>query len=471
MRIAVAGASGFVGQALAARLAAAGHEVLALSRTPVATGAGITAIAVDVGDEAATTAALSGVHTAYYLVHSMAAGASFRELDLRLARTFGRAAATAAVSRIVYLGGLGTAPSSAHLASRHEVGTALGDAGVPVVELRAAVVFGAGGISFEMLRYLTERLPFMVCPRWVRTRIQPIALRDVLAYLEQSIDVEPGIYEIGGAEVTTYEEMIREYACVRGLRRRRIVDIPWLTPRLSSYWVDLVTPVDRVVSHALIESLVTEVVVDDAEPSRTAFSVSPMTVEDALRAALEDQDVAVTASLLDRDAGLADGIYSVAMDIDIGSGDEEAVVHDLTTIGGSFGWYGGGAGWALRVVLGRVVGERLRLFRPDALTTGASVDWWRVARLEPGVLVLRGDGWFPGDAWLGYRVAHGTLRQVAAFRPTGLPGFLYWKLLGPVHRVAFRQMARRRARLPRPRYGRRIRTNRRRRAASRAPRR
>lgn len=444
MKIAVAGASGFVGRALTARLAASGQAVVALSRSAVATPAGATAIALDVSDEAATTAALAGVDTAYYLVHSMATGASFRDLDRRLARTFGSAAARAGVRRIVYLGGLGKAPSSAHLASRHEVGSALREAGVPVVELRAAVVFGAGGISFEMLRYLTERLPFMVCPRWVRTRIQPIALADLLAYLEQSIDVEPGIYEIGGANATTYEEMILEYARVRGLRRRRIIDIPWLTPRLSSYWVDLVTPVDREVSHALIESLVTEVVVTDPEPARRAFSVSPMAVEDALRAALDDQELAVTASLLDRDDGLADGVYTVTVDRAVAPDDADAIARDLTTIGGSFRWYGAAAGWALRIGLGRVVGERLRRRRAAVVAVGQSVDWWRVARVEPGVLVLRSEGWFPGDAWLGYRVAQGRLRQVAAFRPAGVPGFLYWKLLVPVHRVAFARMARRR---------------------------
>lgn len=464
MRIAVAGASGFVGQALTSRLAAAGHEVIALSRSRVATPAGVTAVAVDVGDEAATAAALSGVDTAYYLVHSMAAGTSFRDLDRDLARTFGRAAAGAGVRRIVYLGGLGNAPSSAHLASRHEVGAALGDAGVPVVELRAAVVFGAGGISFEMLRYLTERLPFMVCPRWVRTRIQPIALADLLAFLEQSVHVAPGIYEVGGADVTTYEEMILEYARVRGLRRRRIIDIGWLTPRLSSYWVDLVTPVDRVVSHALIESLVTEVVVTDAEQTRTAFAVSPMATRAALRAAIDDQDEAVTASLFDRAPGLADGVYTVVIDIEVATAEEEAIARDLTTIGGSFRWYGAAAGWALRVALGRLAGERLRR-RAAVVTTGALVDWWRVARSERGLLVLRGDGWFPGDAWLGYRVADGRLRQVAAFRPTGVPGFLYWKLLAPVHRIAFMRMAQRRARLLPPRCDRRDPTSRRRRAA------
>ena len=446
-RTAVAGASGFVGRALIARLAGAGHEVVALSRSTLAVPAGVTAVAVDVGDEVATTQALSGVDTAYYLVHSMAAGASFRDLDLRLARTFGRAAAAAGVRRIVYVGALGEAPSSAHLASRHEVGPALREAGVAVVELRAAVVFGAGGISFEMLRYLAERLPVMVCPRWVRTRIQPIALADLLDLLEQSIDVEPGTYEIGGADATTYEDMIRHYASVRGLRRRRIIDIPWLTPRLSSYWVDLVTPVDRAVSHALIESLVTEVVVTDPEPARRAFSVAPMAVGDALRTALDDQDAAVTAGLLDRRPGLEDGVYTVTVDLPIDPGTADAIARDLTTVGGSFRWYGAPVGWALRVALGRLAGERLRR-RAGAVEEGASVDWWRVARTEPGLLVLRSDGWFPGDAWLGYHVTQGRLRQVAAFRPKGVPGFLYWKALIPVHRIAFTRMARRRA-LPR----------------------
>jgi uncharacterized protein YbjT (DUF2867 family) len=446
VRIAVAGASGFVGRALTARLTAAGHDVVALSRSAAPAPAGATAAAVDVGDERATATALEGTDTAYYLVHSMATGTSFRELDLQLARTFGSAAAAAGVRRIVYVGALGgAAPSSDHLASRHEVGAALGDAGIPVVELRAAVVFGAGGISFEMLRYLAERLPVMVCPRWVRTRIQPIALADLLAYLEQSLDVEPGIYQVGGAEATTYEEMILDYARVRGLRRRRIVNVPWLTPRLSSYWVDLVTPVDRSVSHSLIESLVTEVVVTDPEPARSAFTVAPMTVAAALRAALDEQDVALTASLLDREDGLADGVYTVATDVVVQPDGWDTVARDLTRIGGSFRWYGAAAGWALRVVLGRVAGERLRRRPATALAPGAAVDWWRAVRVEPGLLVLRSEGWLPGEAWLGYHLAAGRLRQVAAFRPRGVPGFLYWKLLVPVHRVAFDRMARRRA--------------------------
>jgi uncharacterized protein YbjT (DUF2867 family) len=444
MIIAIAGASGFVGRALTAHLLGRGHSVIALSRSVDPTSTDAQAIAVDVGDESAAVDALVGVEAAYYLVHSMAAGDGFREVDLRLATTFGRAAARAGIDRIIYVGALGNAPSSAHLASRQEIGEALAAAGVEVVELRAAVVLGAGSISFEMLRYLTERLPAMVCPRWVRTRIQPIALADLLTYLDQSLSVAPGIYEIGGADVTTYREMISAYARVRGLRRRRIIDIPWLTPRLSSYWVDLVTPVDRSVSHALIESLVTEVVVVDPEPATRAFSVTPMALERALNVAVNDQDEQVTRSLFARRNGLVDGVYSIPVGISVPAGAEDALVHDLGTIGGRFSWYGAAPGWMARLVLGRLAGEHLRRHRPATVVAGALVDWWRVARVGTGELVLRSVGWFPGDAWLGYRVRRGALHQVAAFRPRGIPGFLYWKLLAAVHRVAFDRMIRRR---------------------------
>ncbi len=443
MRVAIAGASGFVGQALSERLHESGHDVVALSRSPSASPFART-VAVDVADVSATAVALADVAVAYYLVHSMAAGVGFRALDLSLATAFGQAAMRAGVSSIVYLGALGSAPSSTHLASRQEVGAALAAAGVAVVELRAAVVFGSGSISFEMLRCLTERLPAMVCPRWVRTRIQPIGLGDLLDYLEQSLAVAPGVYEIGGADSTTYRDMIAGYARVRGLRPRRIIDIPWLTPHLSSYWVDLVTPVDGAVSHALIESLTTEVVVVDADATREAFSVEPMGVEEALAAALDDQDVAVTRSLLSRGEGMVDGVYTVVVDLQIPPGRSEPVARDLQTIGGEIAWYGATWGWAIRIALGHLVGERLRTRRQDHLVAGSAVDWWRVAHAEPGELVLRSVGWFPGDAWLGYRVSGHVLHQVAAFRPRGIPGFFYWKLLGPVHHVVFLRMARHR---------------------------
>jgi hypothetical protein len=223
----------------------------------------------------------------------------------------GGAAAAVGLRRTIYLGGLGHDPESEHLVSRQEVGTALACGGVPVVELRAAVVLGAGSISFEMLRYLTERLPFMVCPRWVRTAIQPIAAADMTRYLIGAIDVSPGVYDVGGADVTSYREMITAYATARGLRRRRIVDVPYLTPRLSSYWLDLVTPVDRRVSHALIESLVTEVVVENQGRTDAAFNIEPMGLAEALSAALDDQARELDHDLLSRQSGLRDGVYTM----------------------------------------------------------------------------------------------------------------------------------------------------------------
>jgi len=446
MTIAIAGASGFVGRALTLRLLENNHDVLALHRSPKTPVASERSVVIDLGDEVATARALANVDAAYYLVHSMAAGDEFRDLDLRLATTFARAASQANVRRIIYVGALGDAPSSAHLSSRHEVGVALRATGADVVELRAAVVFGAGSISFEMLRYLTERLPAMVCPRWVRTRIQPIALDDLLDYLEQSLFVEPDVYEIGGADVTTYREMIAEYARARGLRARFIVDIPWLTPHLSSYWVDLVTPVDRSVSHALIESLVTEVVVLNGARTSAAFSVVPMGVERALVTALNEQDNEVPESLFGRSSGQRDGVYTVLVSLAVPEGLDEALRRDLWNIGGKLSWYGAAPGWVLRLVLGRLVGERLRPRAPEVVALGAKVDWWRIAEIDDSHLVLRSDGWFPGDAWLGYRYDEGYLQQVAAFRPRGIPGFLYWTLLGPIHRVVFHQMARHRIR-------------------------
>jgi len=407
MTMAIAGASGFVGRALTVRLLESNHDVLALHRSAKSAVASERSVVVDLGDVAATARALTDVDVAYYLIHSMAGGSEFRDHDLRLATAFGRAASQAGVSRIIYVGALGDAPGSDHLASR---------------------------------------LPAMVCPRWVRTRIQPIALVDLLDYLEQSLLVAPDVYEIGGADVTTYRDMIAEYARARSLHPRFIVDIPWLTPHLSSYWVDLVTPVDRSVSHALIDSLVTEVVVVHGERTQRAFSVTPMGVERALVAALDQQDDDVARTLFTRRRGQRDGVYTVVASLAIPQDLEEAIRRDLGTIGGALNWYGAAPGWALRLVLGRLVGEKLRPRSPDALASGALVDWWRILRVDETHLVLRSDGWFPGDAWLGYRIHEGSLQQVAAFRPRGVPGFVYWKLLGPFHRIVFNRMIQHRLR-------------------------
>lgn len=437
--IAVAGATGFVGRALVDELSA-GHDVVALSRRAT-TLPGARAVAVDVGDEDAAAAALTGCTVAYYLVHSLDV-VDFRSRDRDLAAAFGRAAQRAGVRRIVYLGGLGADPTSEHLASRQEVGVALGEAGVPVVELRVAVVLGAGSISFEMLRYLTERLPFMVCPRWVRTAIQPIALRDVLEHLVRALEVAPGVYEVGGAEVTTYREMITAYAEVRGLRRRHVIDVPLLTPRLSSYWVDFVTPVDSTVSHALIESLRTEVVVTDPQRTRAAFGIDTMPMRAAIRAALDDQAGAIEGdALFARARGLEDGVYTERVEVPIDRRDRPALDADLDRVGGDLGWYGLRTGWRIRIVLGRLVGERWRTRRPARVAPGEPVDWWVVARRVPGELVLRGAGWFFGEGWLAFRVDAERLVEVGVLRPKGLPGFLYWKALHPIHRWVFVRQA------------------------------
>ena len=443
MRVAVAGATGFVGRALVAELVGRGYDVVALSRHEARLPGAITRT-VDVGDEAALSEALAGCAAAYYLVHSLGVG-DFRRRDLRLAEGFGRAAAAAGVGRIIYLGGLGEDPASDHLASRQEVGVALGDAHVPLVELRAAMILGAGSISFEMLRYLTERLPVMVCPRWVRTAIQPIAVGDVLAYLTRALDVPPGIYEIAGANVTTYREMIDTYARVRGLRRRRILDVPYLTPRLSSYWVDLVTPVDQTVSHALIQSLTVEVVVHRAEATRAAFGIEAVGSGPAIEAALDEQVRVVDEELLTRAQGLADGIYTERLVAPVVLNAIERADADLDDIGGSYRWYGLEWAWRLRIGLGRLLGERWRLRRPGRVEPGALVDWWTVTRRDPSRLVLRGRDWVFGEGWLGYAIGETDLVVVGALRPKGVPGFVYTKLLQPFHRRIFEGLARHRA--------------------------
>ena len=447
MRIAIAGASGFLGRALVEALVSRHDDVIGLSRQRLNLP-GVEGHAVDVADEGTLRKVLTGCESGFYLVHSLGAR-NFRAHDRRLAEGFGRAAAAAGVQRIVYLGGLGQDPASEHLASRQEVGTALGAGGVPVVELRAAVVLGAGSISFEMLRYLTERLPFMICPRWVHTRIQPIAVADIIKYLVSALNVDPGVYEVGGSEVTTYREMIAAYATVRGLHRRPILDVPYLTPRLSSYWLDLVTPVDRRVSHTLVESLVADVVVGDRSRTEEVFGIEPIGLLDALSAALDDQARALDSDVLDRERGLRDGVYTMSVAVVTPPGTSASAEADFDGIGGSYGWYGLPMLWRVRAALGRLVGEGLRVRVPAAIVVGAPVDWWVIARRDPGTLILRSDKWFPGEGWLAYRQHDHKLVQVSAFRPKGVPGFLYWKLLRPIHRLVFRSMARHRATLAR----------------------
>lgn len=450
-RLAVTGANGFVGRELVAHLSTIGFTVRALVRNPDSLGeqAGIEVHPVDVSDTAALGQALSGCEAAYYLVHAMAGGAGFAERDRDLARSFAEAARQAGVRRIVYLGGLGHGDLSEHLSSRQEVGELLASTGVPTVELRAAVILGAGSISFEMVRYLTERLPMMVCPRWVNTRVQPLALSDLLDYLSEAVDVEAGVYEIGSPDVTTYREMMDAYARVRGLRRRFIIKVPVLSPALSAHWVDLVTPVDQTVSHALIESLANEVTVRDPGRAAAAFSVRPLDSEAAIRDALERQANQMPHSLFDQRQGLDQGVYtdrSSARVRPAGISPDGAVAGveaDLDDCGGQLTWYGWPYAWQLRIALGHRFDEDLRLGRPERVEEGATVDWWTVEIREPQTLVLSTRSWFCGDAWLGFRVSSThpvRIEQVGSLRTRGLLGMAYWWLLWPIHQIAFRAM-------------------------------
>ena len=382
---------------------------------------------------------------AYYLVHSLGVG-DFRERDRRLAEGFGRAAAAAGVGRIVYLGGLGDDPESEHLASRQEVGAALasGERRRGRAPRRGRARRGQRLVRDPALPHraaAVHDLPALGSHRDPADRAE----RRRSAISSAAIDVEPATYEIGGADVTTYREMIAAYADARGLRRRLIVDIPYLTPRLSSYWLDLVTPVDRHVSHALVESLVTEVVVGDRARTDAAFGIEPMGLVDALTAALDDQAACARprrAQLGERAPrrhlrGSRRGRRSRP------TSPRVSTTTSTASAGATTGTASRSA-WRARALLGRLVGEAWPLEKPPSVREGDTVDWWTVTRREPGTVVLRSRGWFPGEGWLGYRIDEHELVQVGALRPKGVPGFVYWKALQAVHRQVFAALARHR---------------------------
>jgi len=468
MRILVTGATGYVGGRLVPRLLAAGHAVRVLARDPSRLAgrdwAGrVEACRGDVLDEAALAASLAGVEVAYYLIHSMDGQGDFAARDHQAATTFGAAARRAGVGRIVYLGGLGDERTglSAHLASRQGTGVALGAAGVPVTELRAAVIVGSGSLSFEMVRYLTERLPFMLCPRWVLQRIQPIAVRDVLAYLVAALEVPEStgqVVEIGGADVLTYREMLLGYARLRGLRRW-LLPVPVLTPELSSHWVHWMTPIPVGIARPLIEGLRSEVVVRDDLARRLFPAIEPLPYLEACRLALQRTERGET------ETRWADALWTSAGDerpvlFQSEQGLElerrrltvrapaEAVWRAFAGLGGERGWLYADWAWRLRGLLDRAaggVGLRRGRRDPDDLRVGDTVDFWRVEAAEPpGLLRLRAEMKLPGRAWLQFEArpaAEGTvLVQTAFFEPRGLLGLAYWWTLYPVHQVIFSKL-------------------------------
>ena len=439
--ILLTGSTGYIGRQLLHRFEARGRGVRCLVRQRARLGAVAPTTEVIEGDcldEASLDRALAGVHTAYYLVHSMAAGADFAGLDRRAARNFGAAAARAGVRRIIYLGGLtgATGSLSSHLQSRAESGNVLRASGVPVIEFRASIVVGAGSLSFEMIHALVERLPVMVCPRWVATLTQPIAVDDVLAYLEAALELpDEGsrMFEIGGPEVVSYGAMMREYARLRRLRRL-LLPVPLLTPHLSGLWLALVTPAHARIGRALVEGLRNSTIVRSTA-ARDTFHIDATPLGAALTKAIDDG----TRARLKVD------VRTTVVNVP-----PAQAFTPIRRIGGATGWYFGNLlwhvrGWMDRWFGGAGMGRGRR--DCDECAAGDVIDGWTVEAYVPDRrLRLSADMKLPGRGWLEFEVtpldggARSLIRQTATFDPRGLLGRAYWYALVPIHSLLFRGM-------------------------------
>ena len=480
----VTGATGYIGGRLVPELLAAGHRVRVMTRSPERIrdrpwSGQVEVARADAGDPGQVAAACEGVDVAYYLIHALGSGPEFGETDRRTARVMVDAVRAAGVGRLVYLGALEPRGEdlSPHLRSRIEVAEILLASGVPTAVLRAAVVLGSGSASFEMLRYLTERLPVMVTPRWVHSRIQPIAVRDVLRYLVGCAQLPATVhrgFDIGGPDVMNYAEMMQRYAVVAGLPRRRILPVPLFSPSLSSHWVGLITPVPAGIARPLVESLRNTVVSREHDIAR--FVPDPpeglLGFDDAVRLAIarvHNSTVATRWSGASTPGAPSDPLPS---DPDWAGGslyldersrpttaDPEVLWQVVEGIGGDAGWYSFPLAWRVRGLLDRAVGGvGLRRGRrdPEKLYVGDALDFWRVEELDRGRLLrLRAEMRLPGLAWLEFHVEHhhadgdraggdhgAVLRQRATFAPRGLAGHLYWWAVAAFHGIVFGGMVR-----------------------------
>jgi len=387
---------------------------------------------------------MPGVHTAYYLVHSLGSAGSFEDQDRRAARNFAEAARDFGVSRIIYLGGLGesTPALSPHLRSRQEVGAILRSSNIPVTEFRASIVIGSGSLSFEMIRALVERLPVLIAPRWVSVPAQPIGIQDLLSYLLAALELpcaESRVFEIGGADQVSYGDLMLEYARQRGLKRL-ILPVPVLTPRLSSLWLGLVTPLHVRVGRSLIESIRHPTIVRDRS-ALTAFRIRPVGYREAIAAALRADDPVDQGASRAAASGLR-FVYSLQIRVEVSP---QQAFAPIRRIGGSTGWYYADWLWRLRGLADRWLGgPGLRRGRrdPEQLQVGDIVDCWRVEAYEADRrLLLAAQMKLPGRAWLEFRVdeqgSNSLLRQTAVFDPRGVLGRLYWYASWPSHRIVF----------------------------------
>lgn len=475
MRMVVTGASGYVGGRLVPRLLEHGHDVTVIVRDlnrldDVPWKDSVRVVVGDLADAATVREAVSGQEVLYYLIHSMSSTKDFDQLESHIAQTVAREAANAGLRRIVYLGGLHPEGKlSKHLASRKKVGEILLASGVPTIALQAGVIIGSGSASFEMIRHLTEVLPYMPAPKWVRNFIQPIAIRDVLHYLVEAAQVDSSVnraFDIGGPDVFRYSELMNGYAVEAGLKPRTIMSLPVLSPYLASQWVNLVTPIPRSLAVPIIESLLHDAVMKNHDIDE----VIPAPAEGltgygrAVRLALAKmrqgevetswRDAKVQGAPHDPLPSDPDWAgHTVYTDVRKVSADApvESLWTVVESIGGDNGWYSLPGAWALRGLIDKLVGGvGLRRGRrdPDHLITGDALDFWRVERVETNsILRLRAEMKLPGLAWLEFSVSAtspttSVLTQRAIFFPHGLGGRLYWLAVMPFHGIVFSGMAR-----------------------------
>ncbi len=471
----VTGASGYVGGRLVKALLDDHHQVRVFLRDKSKIQGQPWAQSVEVVEGNANNLsdlakALDGIHTAYYLLHSINLGPDFDTIEATMARNFAKTAHEQGVEQIVYLGGIANdKKTSKHLASRARAGTELASQQVPVMELRAGIVIGSGSASFEMLRHLTHRLPIMTTPKWVTNKTQPIAIRDVLWYLRKSAALTTPVnkvFDIGGPEVLTYADMMQQFAKISGLPKRWIIKVPVLTPKLSSLWIGLVTPVPTALARPLVGSLISEVVADPAKSVNALIPPPPeglLNVEGAIRLAL-GQISKHSVETRWSDAGITTAPWQKAQSDPDWAGevilkDHREILSQLPSsliwkkiegIGGEHGWYGADWLWWLRGLLDRAfggVGLRRGRRDPDQLRVGESLDFWRVEALENEKLLrLYAEMILPGKAWLEFRLdkVDGQTRiiQEARFAPRGLGGQLYWYAVLPFHAFIFPTMLR-----------------------------
>ena len=468
--ILVTGATGYVGGRLVPLLLSAGHRVRCLVRDPSRLQGrswqnSVEVAAGDVLQPETLRPAMAGVKVAYYLVHSMGAGSDFHKKDLDAATAFAEAAREAGVERIIYLGGLvgSSALLSEHLRSRLQTGDALRSAGVPVTEFRAGVVVGSGSLSFEIIRYLTERLPVMICPKWVYTRTQPIGIRELLEYLVAALTVPESTgrtIEVGGSEVITYGEMMMTYAKVRGLKRL-LIPVPLLTPRLSSLWVNVVTPIPAAIARPLVDGLKNESIVSSDDALKLFPAIKPSDYRTSVERALDRLQAShVETTWADALSTSQGNSAPVTLTTNEGmilerrrrivEASPENVFRVITGLGGKRGWLYMNWAWEIRGLFDHLIGGvGLRRGRrdPDTLRTGDALDFWRVEAIEPEKLLrLRAEMKVPGKAWLQFQVARQDdgrvlITQTAIFAPKGLMGWTYWYILYPIHQLIFSGMA------------------------------